>query len=146
MAYLYFKSSQETLLLTWSLSLLLFPSLPRQLPTQLRSPDVAFCGNRIGEPYHTPTALTPKLSLHSGVRLSDPTEYRSVVGSLQYLAFTRPDISYAVNKFSQFMHSPTSEHWQAVKRLLRYLHGTPTHGILLKRNNPLSLHAYSNAD
>lgn len=94
---------------------------------------------------HTPMSTT-KLTLHSGHNLSDPTEYRSVVGSLQYLAFTRPDISYPVNKLSQFMHAPTDSHWQAVKRLLRYLKGTYSHGIFLRRNNPLSLHAYSDAD
>ncbi|RVX23195.1 Retrovirus-related Pol polyprotein from transposon RE1 [Vitis vinifera] len=41
--------------------------------------------------------------------LSDPTEYRTVVGSLQYLSLTRPDIAYTVNKLSQFMHQPTSD-------------------------------------
>lgn len=44
------------------------------------------------------------------------------------------------------MHAPTDIHWQAVKRVLRYLGGTPSNGILLRRNNPLSLHAYSDAD
>lgn len=91
-------------------------------------------------------ATSPKLSLHSGVRLSDPTEYRHVVGSLQYLAFTRPDISYTVNKLSQFMHAPTLEHWNAVKRALHYLAGTTNHGILLCRGTSKNLHAFSDAD
>lgn len=51
-------------------------------------------------PVATPMASHPKLSLNSCTRLTDATEYRSAVGSLQYLAFTRPDISYAVNKLS----------------------------------------------
>ncbi|XP_019099616.1 PREDICTED: uncharacterized protein LOC109132460 [Camelina sativa] len=44
------------------------------------------------------------------------------------------------------MHSPTDQHWQSANRVLRYLKGMATHGILLKRHNPLSLHAYSDAD
>ena len=97
-------------------------------------------------PVATPMASHPKLSLNSCTRLTDATEYRSAVGSLQYLAFTRPDISYAVNKLSQFMHTPTTDHWSAVKRVLRYLAGTASHGLYFSRQNPSSLHAYSDAD
>jgi hypothetical protein len=50
------------------------------------------------------------LSLSSGSPLSNPTEYITVVGSLQYLSLTRPDVSFAVNRMSQFMHAPTDEH------------------------------------
>lgn len=91
-------------------------------------------------------ATTPKLSLQSGTCLADPGEYRTVIGSLQYLAFTRPDIAYAVNCLSQFMHRPTDLHWQAAKRVLRYLAGTSSHGILLRKDSPLTLHAFSDAD
>lgn len=93
-----------------------------------------------------PVAPHPRLTLNSGSPLLNPTEYRMVVGSLQYLAFTRPDIAYAVNKLSQFMHKPTEDHWQAVKRVLRYLAGTASHGIFIRSDSPLSLHAYSDAD
>lgn len=65
--------------------------------------------------------------------LHDASQYRSLVGSFQYLAFTRPDLSYAVNRLSQFMHRPTQEHWKAAKRVLRYLTGTQTHGITLHK-------------
>lgn len=44
------------------------------------------------------------------------------------------------------MHIPTYFHWQAAKRLLRYLVGTASHGILLHRDSPISLHVYSNVD
>ncbi|XP_019098216.1 PREDICTED: uncharacterized protein LOC109131572 [Camelina sativa] len=91
-------------------------------------------------------ATSPKLSLNSGSKLPDPTMYRSVVGSLQYLAFTCPDISYSVNRLSQYMHMPTDEHWKAAKRILRYLNCTSSHGICLRRENPFQLHAYSDAD
>lgn len=44
------------------------------------------------------------------------------------------------------MHSLTDLHWSAAKRILRYLAETPTHGILLRRNTPLTLHSFSDAD
>jgi hypothetical protein len=77
----------------------------------------------------TPLPSGPPLSLHSGDPLPDPTEFHSVVGSLQYLLLTRLDIAYAVNKLSQFMHQPTTDHWAQVKRLLRYLCGTLDLGL-----------------
>jgi hypothetical protein len=60
----------------------------------------------------------------SGSPLQNPTVYREVVGILQYLSLTRPDVSFVLNKLFQFMHSPTDEHWILVKRILRYLVGT----------------------
>lgn len=94
----------------------------------------------------TPMVSSLKLTINSGTSLSDGTKYRKLVGSLQYLPFTRPDIAYAVNKLSQFMHRPTEDHWQAVKRVLRYLAGIQTHGLFISRSSPLTLHAYSDAD
>lgn len=98
------------------------------------------------KPVSTPMASSPKLTLNSGTLLSNPSQYRQLIGSLQYLQFTRLDIAYAVNRLSQFMHKPTEDHWQAAKRVLRYLAGTPTHGIFFSTNNKLILHAYSDAD
>lgn len=76
------------------------------------------------KPVATPMPISPKLTITSGQAMDDPREFRMILGSLQYLSFTRPDIAYSVNKLSQFMHRPTDEHWQAVKRVLRYLAGT----------------------
>lgn len=74
--------------------------------------------------------------------LSSPTYYQSFVGSLQYFSLTRPYVSFVVNKLSQFMHHPTKIHWIALKILLRYLHGTIHHGLLIRCNSPLHLHAF----
>ena len=100
----------------------------------------------MSKPVLTPLPTdSSSLTLSAGTILSDPTEYRTIVGSLQYLSLTRPDISFAVNRISQFMHAPTDEHWNCVKRILRYLCGSSHEGLLLKRNSPLSLHAFSDS-
>ena len=98
------------------------------------------------KPVTSPMASSPKLHLRSGTTLSDATKYRRLIGSLQYLQFTRLDIAFAVNKLSQFMHMPTEDHWQAAKRILRYLAGTPTHGIFFSAHNNMVLRAYSDSD
>lgn len=98
------------------------------------------------KPVSTPQATMPRLSLLSGTPLDDPKQYRMVIGSLQYLAYTRPDIAYCVNRLSQYMHKPTDIHWQAAKRLLRYLASTLSHGIFISKSSPLHLHAFSDAD
>ncbi|XP_019096445.1 PREDICTED: uncharacterized protein LOC109130834 [Camelina sativa] len=98
------------------------------------------------KPVPTPMSTSTKLIVLSGQPLADVTKYRMVVGSLQYLAFTRPDIAFPVNRLSQFMHKPTNEHWQAAKRVLRYLAGTWTLGIFLRNDAPLTVHAFSDAD
>ena len=95
------------------------------------------------KPCFTPLA-TAKLD-RSGIPLSNPTDYRSLVGALQYLTWTRPDISFAVNQVCQFMHTPTDLHMQAAKRILRFLKGTLDHGLWFKKS-PLTLSAFSDAD
>ena len=61
------------------------------------------------------------------------------------LRYHGPDITFAVNKVCQFMHSPTTNHWSAVKRILRYLHGTSNHGLLISQSSSSVLHAYTDA-
>lgn len=98
------------------------------------------------KPVSTPMASTCSLTASHGVKLPDSTTYRTLVGSLQYLSLTRPDISFAVNRLSQFMHEPTTIHEDAAKRVLRYLAGTVTKGIFFSASTPLNLHAYTDAD
>ncbi|KAJ8632544.1 hypothetical protein MRB53_025880 [Persea americana] len=98
-------------------------------------------------PISTPMCTTTSLTKQSANPFELATEYRMLVGSLQYLSLTRPDVSFAVNKLSQFMHSATTTHWSALKRLLRYIKGSVETGIIInKHGSPLSLHGYSNAD
>ncbi|KAL8159823.1 hypothetical protein V2J09_001360 [Rumex salicifolius] len=83
------------------------------------------------KPVSTPLNASTRLTRNSGTILASPTEYRMLLGSLQYLSLTRPDVAFAVNKLSQFMHSPTTDHWAALKRLLRFLNGTLDTGLVI---------------
>jgi hypothetical protein len=64
-----------------------------------------------------PISSTDRLSATDGILLSseDATEYRNIVGGLQYLTITRLDLSFAVNRVCQYLHAPTDMHWSAVK-------------------------------
>ena len=94
----------------------------------------------------TPLSTSGSFTLSDGSPPTDPTQYRSLIGAMQYLSLTRPDIAYPVNKLAQFMHAPTQVHWTAAKRLLRYLKNTIYHGLHLRRGLHTSLIAYSDAD
>ncbi|GKC49996.1 ribonuclease H-like domain-containing protein [Tanacetum coccineum] len=64
--------------------------------------------------------LTPRKKLGpEGSPVTDPTLYRSLAGSLQYLTFTRPDLSYAVQQLCLYMHDPREPHLNAMKHVLR---------------------------
>ncbi|XP_020584559.1 uncharacterized protein LOC110027457 [Phalaenopsis equestris] len=76
----------------------------------------------------------------------DKGMYQRLVGKLIYLADTRPDIAYSVSMISQFMHDPREPHLQAAYRVLHYLKGNLGKGILFKRNDTLTLEAYTDAD
>lgn len=76
----------------------------------------------------------------------DPRYFRGLVGSLQYLTLTRPDLSFSVNYVSQFMHTPDVSHLKFVRRILRYLKGTIHYGLSLTANTSLVLSAFSDAD
>jgi len=76
----------------------------------------------------------------------DKGRYQRLVGKLIYLSHTRPDITYAVNDVSQFMHDPRKFHMDIVERILRYLKSTPGKGILFSNNGNLNVEGYNDAD
>jgi hypothetical protein len=77
---------------------------------------------------------------------AEATTYRSVVGGLQYLCHTRPDIQFAVGVVSRFVSDPSVLHWQAVKRILRYIQGTQEWGLRFSREGSGVVSGYSDAD
>ncbi|XP_028196718.1 uncharacterized protein LOC114381684 [Glycine soja] len=93
------------------------------------------------------TPLEAKMKMTSNnTPLDDPSYFCGLVGSLQYLTLTRPDISYSVNFVSQFMNSPTTMHLQMAHRILRYVKGTIDVGLHFTSNTTLDLFAFSDAD
>lgn len=96
-------------------------------------------------------ALTPldphvKLSVDSGKALSDPSVYRRLIGKLNFLQHTRPDIFYLVQHLSQFLVSPRVPHMLASLHVLKYILNNPAQGILLSVVPDFSLKAYADSD
>jgi hypothetical protein len=119
----------------------LFLSQQQYTPEILDRANMLHCN-----PIATPIDTRSKLSANDGVPFHDPVLYRSLVGALQYLTLTRPDIAYTVQQICLFMHAPTTAHYQLVKRVLRYLRGTSHYGLQLFRSSSHDLIAYSDAD
>nr|XP_017181779.1 uncharacterized protein LOC108170846 [Malus domestica] len=94
-------------------------------------------------------AITPfdsKLKLDmDGEPPTDVSHYQRLVGKLIYLPITRPDITYTVSQFSQFMHEPSVKHLFIVKRILHYLKGFIGRGILMKNNQSTPISGYTDA-
>ncbi|XP_019152218.1 PREDICTED: uncharacterized protein LOC109149050 [Ipomoea nil] len=97
------------------------------------------------KPLATPFPVS-RPSSDSVVPYADPTQYRSLAGALQYLTVTRPDLSFAVNRVCQHMHSPTTEHWAMLKRVLRYVKGTLHFGLFIRPSSSVAVHAFSDSD
>ncbi|XP_026443029.1 uncharacterized protein LOC113342846 [Papaver somniferum] len=97
-------------------------------------------------PCSTPVAKGQRVSISYGVLLTNPSEYRTIVGTLQYLCMKRPDICFGVNYVSQYMHSPIDVHMLLVKRILRYLKGSISIGITMRKGDIDSLTAYTDSD
>jgi hypothetical protein len=98
-------------------------------------------------PCTTPMEARLKLSKQGTGAPVDVTLYRSVIGGLRYLTHTRPDITFAVSYLSRFMEAPASEHYAAVKHLLRYVAGTLDHGCVYScGKGELKLTGFSDSD
>ncbi|KAL4192172.1 hypothetical protein AMTRI_Chr06g170960 [Amborella trichopoda] len=78
--------------------------------------------------------------------LEDHDSYRRLVGRLIYLKITRPNITYSLHVFSQFMQTPRKPHLDATQPVLRYLKATLGHGILLPSASDLMITAYSDSN
>lgn len=94
----------------------------------------------------TPLPTNQKLSAQEGTLLIDPTPYRSLIGKLNFLKNTRPDLSYIVQTLSQYMQQPRDSHWNALKHTLHYVHSTCGQRSILNATNQLTMQAFSDSD
>ena len=94
------------------------------------------------------TPMDSGIGLHedSSQALSDVSSYRRLVGRLLYVTTTRLDITFATQQLSQFMARLTHTHFQAVRRMLRYLKSCPSKGLFFHRDSPIQLIGFSDAD
>ncbi|PKU79436.1 putative mitochondrial protein [Dendrobium catenatum] len=97
------------------------------------------------KPLQTPLPSKYPSDPNLQVSFIQPELFRQLVGSLQYITSTRPDIAFAVNKLCQHMHNPLLIHFQLLKRVLQYLQGTINYTFFLPKIE-LTLTAYSDSD
>ncbi|XP_022154318.1 uncharacterized protein LOC111021613 [Momordica charantia] len=107
-------------------------------------------GMLASKPCHTTIALTAPSDVGSPCTVEDAHNYGAMVGALQYLTFSRPDIAFSVRKLSQHMHAPFSSHLITAKRVLRYINGSLHVSLLFKKggsvDEALRLRAFSDSD
>jgi hypothetical protein len=103
-------------------------------------------GHLACKPASTPSDPSCKLHNDSSAPYSDVPSYRRLIGRLIYLTNTRPDITFATQQLSQFLTSPTEQHFHAATRILRYLKKCPGQGLFFPRDSSLCLTGYSDAD
>jgi len=98
------------------------------------------------KPMSTPLKHNAKLSNDDGSKEVNGTLYHKLVGSLNYLTTTRPDIAYSISILSQFMAKPCESHWKEAKKVLRYLKGTLYFGILYTNESDVELAGFFDSD
>ncbi|KAJ0764103.1 putative RNA-directed DNA polymerase [Helianthus annuus] len=78
--------------------------------------------------------------------LENVNGFQKLIGKLIYLSLTRPDISYAVQFLSQFMHKPCQSHLDIALRLLRYLKQNPGKGVMFRKTDNFDISGYVDSD
>ncbi|XP_019150654.1 PREDICTED: uncharacterized protein LOC109147478 [Ipomoea nil] len=98
------------------------------------------------KPLATPISVSKPTTVSNAALYDDATQYRSLVGALQYHTVTHPDLSFVMNQMCQRMHAHTVSHWEQLKRVLRYVKGTITSGLRIRQSVSRELHAFSDSD
>ena len=97
------------------------------------------------------TATTSPLAsvskgISNGETLDDATNYRKLVGKLNYFTNTRPDIAFSVQYLSQFLKAHTQAHTKAALHTLRYIKKDPSQGLFFNNKLDYNLQAYCDSD
>ncbi|GKC64324.1 retrovirus-related pol polyprotein from transposon TNT 1-94 [Tanacetum coccineum] len=103
-------------------------------------------GMDLSDPVDTPMVDRLKLDEDLMGIPVDQTRFRGMVGSLMYLTASRPDLVFAVCMCARYQAKPTKKHFEAIKRVFRYLKGTINMGLWYPKDNAMSLTAYADAD
>ncbi|KAJ9542826.1 hypothetical protein OSB04_029332 [Centaurea solstitialis] len=104
--------------------------------------------------FHMDTSSVAKTPMASGTLIGadpkgnpvDQKTYRAIIGSLLYLTASGPDIMFATCFCARFQENPKESHMMAVKRILRYLKGTPNRGLWYPKESGFELVTFSDAD
>lgn len=86
-----------------------------------------------------------KLYKTGGDLIDNAKQYRKLVGKLQYLTITRPDIAFAVLKLAQYSSAPRDTHLKAIHKVLRYLKGIVGQGLFYAADGKFDLRGYSDS-
>jgi len=98
------------------------------------------------KPIDSPMDPNVKLLPGQGEPLANPGRYCRLVGKLNYLTITRPNISFSVNVVSQFLQSPCNSYWDAIVWILRHIKGAPGRGLLYEDRGHTQVVGYSDVD
>ncbi|KAK5772763.1 hypothetical protein PVK06_049057 [Gossypium arboreum] len=91
-------------------------------------------------------AIREKLSSQGDFEKVSESTYRSLVGCFLYLTATRPNIIFSVSLLSRFMHCCNEKHFQTAKRVLRYIKGTLSYGMMFTKAESIKLIGYADSD
>jgi hypothetical protein len=84
---------------------------------------------------HTPMEERLKLNQSSKAEEEDGTLHYKLIGSLRYLVHTQSDLIFIVGYLGRFMQQPTTEHMEALKRVLRYVADTINYECFYQRGS-----------
>nr|KYP46168.1 hypothetical protein KK1_032272 [Cajanus cajan] len=98
------------------------------------------------KPSTNPMDFSLRLHKDSSAPLSDPLSYRRLIGRLLYLTSTFPNIAFPIQQLSQFISNPTQVHFHAAMRVLKYLKGNLSKGLMFRRDSLVHVLGFSDAD